>query len=81
MSKSLLTVVLIALGVFFGGAIGLYGLFFIVQIIALGVEDQTKFGWTWILVFITVPVGVLVGGVLGYFMSIKLQENFNSVFK
>ncbi|GBL03707.1 hypothetical protein [Glaciecola sp. KUL10] len=62
-------------------AIGLYGLFFIVQIIALGVEDQTKFGWTWILVFITVPVGVLVGGVLGYFMSIKLQENFNSVFK
>ena len=54
---------------------GFYGLIGFVWLIAQGVEDQTGLGWVWVLLFITVPAGSVLGGVLGNLVTNRLIKS------
>jgi hypothetical protein len=64
----LLKVLFIAIGISLGAIFGFYGLFGVIWLVGQTVEDQTGLGWTWVLSFISVPLGALLGGFAGYFV-------------
>ncbi len=54
------------LGAVIGGLLGLAGPFFYAQIYVARGGDPTAAGALWIVTFITVPVGIVIGAVPGF---------------
>ncbi len=53
----------------------LFGSFYI---ISLFIADQTALGWVWVLYLLIVPIGALVGLVLGYIHLGTALNGFNT---
>ena len=79
MLRFILTFFFVLAGLVLGGILGFYGLFGIVWLLSLGLEDQTGLGWTWVLAFVTVPVGSLFGSFLGYKLNEWIRERYNLI--
>jgi len=56
------------LGALVGGLLGLIGPFVYAQIYAAGGRDPTAAGGLFIVTFITVPAGIVIGAVVGLFI-------------
>jgi hypothetical protein len=63
------------LGAVIGFLLGLAGPFFYAQIYVARGGDPTAAGALWIVTFITVPAGIVIGAVIGFIIRLFLKRS------
>jgi predicted membrane-bound spermidine synthase len=63
------------LGAVIGCLLGIVGPFFYAQIYVARGGDPTAAGALWIVTFITVPVGILIGALIGFIIRLFVKRS------
>jgi len=63
------------LGAVIGGLLGLVGPFFYAQIYVARGGDPTAAGGLFIVCFITVPVGIVMGAIIGFIIRLLVKRS------
>ncbi|MBR9783896.1 MAG: hypothetical protein GYB34_05975 [Gammaproteobacteria bacterium] len=72
--KTISKLLCIILGFVIGGVLGVIGLFVTTALLAQGVEDPSAFGWVWVLMFVTAPIGAFLGSIFGFMLHRRYIE-------
>ena len=75
MRNLLLSLVFVIIGLALGGIAGAAGLFFVLYLVELMIEDKTTLGWIWFLYLLVVPVAALLGSIVSVSYSKKWMQN------
>ena len=63
------------LGAVVGGVLGLLGPFFYAQIYVARGGDPTAAGGLFIVTFITIPAGIVIGAVMGFIIRLMVKRS------
>ncbi|WP_298860010.1 hypothetical protein [uncultured Gimesia sp.] len=71
-TKSILAISSVLIGIVLGAVIGFYGTFYFCVMMDGGASQGGFVGAGWAFLFFTIPIGMLFGGGLGFFLPLYI---------